>query len=325
MIKKFTQLFIILLLVLILSFLQSDPWMDENGKSSPFSLQFSIPEEKIVKHIREKDLDFAPLIPGVVRTYIYNTESEYYEDYQRSYYAITYRKGGWDCMRHYEILANGCIPYFVDLNQCDVNTMYFLPRDLIYEAMHLPGVSYLKIDHEIFDKKRYFEILNKLLEHTRKYLTTEAMASYVLKTINYTGNGDILFLSNDPAPDYMRCLTLIGLKQLLQDRIIDVPKIEHVYKNYTGNISFLYGRGMSYTKIIEDFPTNRENIEERIRNKQFDIVIYGSAHRGLGYHDLIKQYYSPDKIVYICGEDWHTCRFANEPILFLREFNSLPK
>ena len=57
--------------------------------------------------IPEKDLDFAFLIPGRGETYIYQTEPEYYENYQRAYFALTCKKGGWDCMRHYEILASG--------------------------------------------------------------------------------------------------------------------------------------------------------------------------------------------------------------------------
>jgi hypothetical protein len=45
----------------------------------------------------------------------YNTEEEYYNEYKKSYFAITTKKCGWDCMRHYEILANGCIPYFLNI------------------------------------------------------------------------------------------------------------------------------------------------------------------------------------------------------------------
>ena len=108
-----------------------------DSHAKPFPIQFAIHESKIVKEIPEKDQDFAFIIPGNIRTYIYNEESEYYKDYQRSFFALTWKKGGWDCMRHYEILANGCIPYFVDLDQCDPNTMQFLPRELIKEAMNL--------------------------------------------------------------------------------------------------------------------------------------------------------------------------------------------
>lgn len=290
--------------------------------AGPYPLQFSIPEEKIVKKIPEKTRDFAYIVPRELNTYIYTKESDYYEDYQRSYFAITCAKGGWDCMRHYEILANGCIPYFIDLDQCHPETMAFLPKALIWEAMHLEGVSYQHIDHRVFNKRRYYEILEALLAHTREYLTSQKMAEYLLKTMGYEGNGKILFLSNETGPDYLRCCTLTGLKQALGDKIVDFPKIEHIYKSYPGDVGQLYGRGFSYTKIVEDLPVDRTAIEERIRQKEFDLVIYGSVHRGLRYHDLVRSVYSSDQIFYVCGEDAHRCEFAHWPQLFLREFDA---
>jgi|SRR5579862_285691 len=296
--------------------------------SQVYPIQFSIPEHKIVQEIPEKDRDFAHLIPWQMHTYIYSEEDHYCKDYQRSYFAVTMKKGGWDCMRHYEILANGCIPYFVDLDKCDKDTMFFLPRDLILEAMNLPGVSYLHIDHSQFDTAKYYEILNKLLEHTRKYLTTRNMAQYILDTVHYTGTGKILYLSNDEDPDYLRCITLVGFKELLGDRVVDVPKIQHIYKSYPGDIKRLYGKGFTYTKNVEDLPIDRENIEERIRNKEFDLIIYGSVHRGLRYYDLVNQTYDPDKILYMCGEDIDhpdkhpngKCPYVHLAQFFLREF-----
>ena len=292
-------------------------------ESQPYSIQFGIPEVKVVQDVPEKDQDFAFIIPGEGSTYIFTEEEAYYKDYQRSYFALTKKKGGWDCMRHYEILANGCIPYFEDLDRCDSDTMAFLPRDLIKEAMNLEGVSYLKIDHTRFNKTRYFEILNKLLEHTKKFLTTRRMAEYVLNTMRYSGNGKFLFLSKDPDPDYMRCCTLIGLKEVLGDKVIDFPKINHIYKSYpSDDVKHLYGKGFSYTRIVEDISLNRDDIAERIRNKEFEIIIYGSVHRGLLYHDLVTQTYDSSKIFYICGEDYHRCSYASWQNLFLREFEA---
>src|SRR5688572_9949738 len=85
----------------------------------PFPIGFAISETKFVSDVPIKDKDFASIIPGDLKTYIYTEESAYYKDYQRSYFAITCKKGGWDCMRHYEILANGCIPYFIDIDKCN--------------------------------------------------------------------------------------------------------------------------------------------------------------------------------------------------------------
>lgn len=292
--------------------------------AEPYPIQFAVPESKIVADIPEKALDFAFIVPGRFETYIYKVEEDYYKDYQRSYFALTYKKSGWDCMRHYEILANGCIPYFVGLEQCHPKTMQFLPRELILEAMNLPGVAYPKIDHEKFDKAKYNEILGKMLEHTRKYLTTRNMAKYVLDTIKYSGNGKILFLSQDPSPDYLRCLMLIGMKELFGERIIDFPKIEHIYKSYSGDLSTISGKGFTFTKIIDDLNVDRSSIAERIAKKEFDIVIYGSVHRGLLFHDLVLQNYEKEKIAYLCGEDCHHCSFANLHNFFLREFDSFP-
>ncbi len=283
--------------------------------------QFSIPEEKIVREIPMKDRDFAYINPNDPSTYIYFEEADYYRDYQRSYYAITRKKGGWDCMRHYEILANGCIPYFIGLEGCNNQTMHLLPKNLILEAMHIEGVSYLSIDHKRFNVQKYYEILNKLLEYTREKLTTRSMAQYLLDSMNYKGTGKILYLSDDPSPDYLRCLTLSGLKQLLGDRVVDVPKIEHIYKSYSGDIKQLYGKGFTYTRIVDDLPVDRENIEARIRNKEFDLVIFGSVHRGLRYVEAVRQSYFPNKIAYLCGEDAHHCPHRHLQNLFLREFN----
>lgn len=294
-------------------------------EARPYPIQFSIPESKIVSQIPEKTRDFAFIIPGDKSTYIYNTESDYYKGYQDSYFAITTKKGGWDCLRHYEILANGCIPYFPNLDQCHPRTMAFLPRELIKEAMNLPGVSYLRIDHNQFDKEKYYEILNKLLDHTRKHLTTRSMAHYVLQTLNYTGSGKILFLSNNQPVDYMRCLTLIGLKELLGERVVDYPKVEHIYKSYTGDPAGHWGRGFSVLQNVDDIYVDRSSIEQRIKNREFDLIIYGSVHRGLPFRSLVLENYPQEKIAYICGEDHHKCKFAKQNLhnLFLREFSSL--
>lgn len=303
--------------------------------ADPFPIQFSISDTKITNVADHKDTDFAFLIPAQEKTYKYFDEDVYRKDYQRSYFAITCKKGGWDCMRHYEILANGCVPYFLNLQDCNPRTMEFLPRKLILEAMNLPGVpqisvndpreiqaSSLKINHDMFDKKRYFEIVNELLVYTKQRLTTKKMAEYILSQVSYKG-GKILFLSGRTDPDYMRECTLTGLKELLGTKIIDAPKIDFLYKSYTGDVKKLYGKGFSYTKVIEDLPVTRENIVQRINNKEFELIIYGSVHRGLPFHELVKKNYHSSKIVYICGEDAHKCQYSQWHNLFLREFDAL--
>ncbi|MES2121705.1 MAG: hypothetical protein V4492_02875 [Chlamydiota bacterium] len=240
--------------------------------------------------IPEKDRDFATIIPGRLDTYIYEEEE----------------------------------PYYLDLDQCDPHTMSFLPKELIMEAMELEGVSYLHIDHSKFDRSKYDAILEKLLEHTRTYLTSRKMAEYVLKNMNYTGSGKILFLTGTDVPDYLFCSVLIGLKQIYGDSVVDVPKIDYIYTNYSGDIKKLYGRGMTYTKIVPDLPLSRSRILERIIAREFDLIIYACIHRGLPYYWAALSRYPKDKIAYFCGEDFHSCQYIGYPHLFLREFRDCP-
>lgn len=283
-----------------------------------YPIEFAVPEVKVVDQIPEKTKEFAHIIPGVFSTYIYESEEDYYKDYQSSFFAYTWKKAGWDCMRHYEILANGCIPYFRNLEDADSNTMFLLPRDLILEAMNLPGVSEFGIDFSEFDQARYDAILKELLDYTRKHLTTRALAEYVLKTVGYSGEGKILYLSENLGPDYMRCTLLVGLKEALGAKVVDVPQIPHIYKGYPDPKN-LYGKGFTYSCIVEEEFVDRENILDRILNKEFEFVIYGSVHRGLPFLDWVKLIYSPDEIFYVCGEDAHACEYKDLPHLFLRE------
>lgn len=294
--------------------------------SEIYPIQFGIPSEKVIKFIPKKTQDCATVIPWHPKTYVFNTEKKYYQDYQKSYFAITCKKGGWDCMRHSEILANGCMPYFYDIDQCPPNTMTFLPKDLIKKAMNLKGVHYngynVTIDHEVFDKEEYFQILKAALSHTKKHLTAESMAKYILTTIQYKRQGPILYLSQEQRPDYLRCLMLIGLKKIGGEQIIDYPKIKHLYKSYRGNIKSMYGKGISYTKILDDdnVNRNRKSIEKKIKKRAFEFIVYGSCHRGLPFYNLVRKNYPKEKIIFICGEDAHKCRFKNSSRLFLREY-----
>ena len=58
-----------------------------------YPIQFSISQTKVVRGLPPKDRDFAFIVPGKLDTYIYTEEADYYKDYQRSYFAITTKKG----------------------------------------------------------------------------------------------------------------------------------------------------------------------------------------------------------------------------------------
>lgn len=266
-----------------------------------FPIGFSIPECKIVKDIPEKTHHLSHLIPGKLETYIYNTEQDYYKEYQESVFAMTIKKGGWDCLRHYEILANGCIPYFVNIEQCPPVCLTLLPKDLIKEAMIASQAT-------SFNYKMYIE---KLLDYTRKYLTTESIAKYILDKSKLTSTKSVLFLSGNNYPDYLRCLTLHGFKSLFKSECHDYIDVKHLYDTYPEDkVKDLYGKGFTYTRLLSRKETRDDSrddtIVEDIKKRRYDIVIFGSVHRGLPYFDLVLQHYPSNKIIYLCGEDGHS-------------------
>ena len=143
-----------------------------------YPISFSIPEEKIVTNTLkiQKTKFLADYLPSNSGSgYIYQSENDYYNNYKEAYFGKTYKKGGWDCMRHYEILGNYCMPHFENLQNCPVQTMFNFPKKEILEG------------NAIFESEtindRYYELLNIVFEHTKTYLTTKASAKYLIDTL----------------------------------------------------------------------------------------------------------------------------------------------
>ncbi|SFQ18612.1 hypothetical protein [Parafilimonas terrae] len=89
-------------------------------------ISFSIPKEKIITILpfKEKlftkhvvDIEISKSINSSTEKYAFNTEADYYDDIQQAKFGITTKRSGWDCLRHYEIAANGAVICFRDLNK----------------------------------------------------------------------------------------------------------------------------------------------------------------------------------------------------------------
>jgi hypothetical protein len=137
-------------------------------------ITFGIPTSKLATTNILKTQEYATCIPGQPETYVFKSEQPYFEDYQKSYYGVTMKKAGWDCMRHYEILGNNCVPYFIGLEDCPKNTLANLPKELLLEAKDLA---------RNFDEQKYFLILNELFNYTKNNLITKNLANYILSKI----------------------------------------------------------------------------------------------------------------------------------------------
>ncbi len=102
---------------------------------------FAIPKEKITfgiqrsdkktllpLHIVDEEIRRSSLAPdGAKGGAAFHNEEEYYQNLQLAKFGITTKRGGWDCLRHYEIAANGAGMCFRDL---DKKTKYSAPHGL---------------------------------------------------------------------------------------------------------------------------------------------------------------------------------------------------
>ena len=96
---------------------QGDSCRSRRCKVLPAS--FSIPSEKIrsvdpaaktqrlASHCVDPDVAQAC---GLHTSYAFDSEQAYYDDLAASRFAVTTKRGGWDCLRHYEIAAAGAVP-----------------------------------------------------------------------------------------------------------------------------------------------------------------------------------------------------------------------
>jgi len=153
------------------------------------STSFSIPEEKIVSFSSAKTQWFPQHIVDSQVTerfrrgqaqYPFATEAEYYADLQRSLFGITTRRSGWDCMRHYEIAANGAVLCFRGL---DSKERTCAPHGLDSDNC----ISYADVDDlmrkiERLSRARYQELRERGIAWARRN-TTVVRANELLSAV----------------------------------------------------------------------------------------------------------------------------------------------
>jgi len=170
-----------------------------NDDENLLPIGYSFPKKsfKQLNNIDEKIKPLSTIIPGLRQTYIFNDENQYYEDYRKSFFGLTWRKLGWDCFRHHEIIFSSCLPLFPDINDCPKNTLTKFPKNICKEILKLDclkNINYNKVwlAHDLYyfkdisiniDKiniNDYNELLEKMLMFSFENNTSEKMLDYIL-------------------------------------------------------------------------------------------------------------------------------------------------
>jgi len=158
---------------------------------------FGIPKERIrglafnrKKQLYQKtapdDAIFKPIqdLGGTRDHHVFTDEEEYYNDLSSSWFGLTCKKGGWDCLRHYEIIASGALLLFKDYHD----------KPPLCSPQKLPCFSYSSLEEleNLFNSliinnkptKEYIEMLLLQRRWLWQHGTTEARALDILKILN---------------------------------------------------------------------------------------------------------------------------------------------
>lgn len=162
----------------------------------PFAAERGSP--LVLSDCKEKFL--AHVIPEKKETYVFKDESSYYGDYAKSYFGATWKKIGWGCYRHSEIVFSSCVPLFPDIKECPPRTLTFFPKHLFKQVLDRGILSRdtfriqkysdqyayenFGLNESLVDKSWYDDILTEIYSDAHKKLTTVAMADYVLSKLN---------------------------------------------------------------------------------------------------------------------------------------------
>jgi hypothetical protein len=155
-------------------------------------ISFSFPAEKILSAPTDKSRLLASHVVdpevaqrlGAQTSYPFEQEQDYYADLQRSKFGITVKRAGWDCLRHYEQAANGCVPCFRDLDRKPARcaphgldetncVIYHDPDELLSRLESMPDATYRELQTGTLALAR----ANTTLARARRFLGACGMSS----------------------------------------------------------------------------------------------------------------------------------------------------
>lgn len=272
-----------------------------------YPISYSFPKELMATSVSIKTCHTAE------HNYQFTDSTEYLQNYSRGIFANTGLKCGWDCLRHYEILSQGTIPHFKDLEQCPAKTMVPFPKQQILDL----NTKYWSSDFDTIMKNgssTLYDDLNSLLTYTRSMLTTEVTATYLLHMSGHKNASKILYITNaDGMGDYMYETLGHGLKTITGGTCHVYPEFGYWYKGFPLEDTLrLYGKGFNYTRLLPDSwkqTFSDDIIWSNIRERYYDMIVVYLQDKSdtnipftTGDTNMMN-FYAPNEISVVCGRD----------------------
>jgi hypothetical protein len=146
--------------------------------------------------LEDKTKALSTLIPGVKSTYSFDNEFDYQENYRTSFFGLTWKKLGWDCFRHHEIIFSSCLPIFPDIDECPKQTLTRFPKNICKSILKMdcvkgrvPEKSWInqslyiydiKIDIDDINRNQYQEISDEIMDYSLQNTTSDKTLDYIL-------------------------------------------------------------------------------------------------------------------------------------------------
>ena len=160
-------------------------------------ISFSIPDSKVKVGNTEKnklfgkhivDEEVCQNIEGSMTKYAFTNEEDYYADLQNSKFGITTKRGGWDCLRHYEIAANQAVICFKNLSE---KPSFCAPHDLVDGVNCIEYSNYsdlLQKTSQLSDNK-YETIQKNSMKWVRNYSCKNLVKTIIQKHFELSNEG----------------------------------------------------------------------------------------------------------------------------------------
>lgn len=223
---------------------QEPPSLDFRGNIRPIRIsrlrRNSMPPAERVRLI-------SSIWPG--DKYGFESEVDYLSDYQKAHYAFSPKKGGWDAMRHLEIMSGGCIPIIPGIGLTPDMSLFGYPKSFLSGVWNLVERASLPVPTQ--GQRDWLQSWGD------RYLSSEAQARFLLSESQFNiGSQELVLLvdlSLASGPDYVSMGTLVGLHRALRsDQLLTLSVPEYLLNKNAGFYKSLYGRGFAYSGELAD-------------------------------------------------------------------------
>lgn len=169
----------------------------EDDDPTVFPTGFGIPEERIREiDFSIKDQLYQKTAPsdslfegsndmgGGFSHHKFTIENEYYHDLSRSWFGLTCKKGGWDCLRHYEIVSAGTLLLFKDY---DKKPRLCSPQELPCFSYSNKNELYNLMSELVIDNKptqKYLDMIDSQRKWLYNFGTTTARAKKIINVLS---------------------------------------------------------------------------------------------------------------------------------------------